>query len=755
MAYNPSKRDDALRNPIERTNPLNEPDYAHEEGYNPFELTCPKVLTARYGEATPISCFETVPGDRHLMSEGIKTFLDQVDSRVMSEVNAYIDYFHVPLRNIFPINYEKIAVNPVKGDDVPFSALPQIPLLHTLYRYLDNPQALLVTVDGVDKPQDLPVSLMSNSRYANVAAETIAFSRLLYISFILSRGQLLDYIGFRLDDISSTPLPQSRYKRYKNVLQQKIDEFFDRVITVYDADGFVLRSKILSVYGIDLSEVDQVNGFNTNKLDLSETALNGSINKFVKLRYVPTYSVSPQGEETDYELSSFRAALYDCFERGLFPIVKYYDPDTSSWQFYVMDSFEDSLYTYFVTSFLKAYRLLPATTVEDYNEFFDAGFINPSRIVAYQQSIAEYMTNDRIDNVFSAELWMQNIRAIMYPSSTNLTIEPTFKYNGVDYEYDLFTTGGFRRAFFDSGNTTGLLHRMTPFLSNVFILRRSLRFGDYFATGRPNMLAVGDLSIPVDSQTVSPVDVTKGLMLQRFFNAVNRWGMRFVNYMASLFGVKPSDTGCQPAFITHRQITLSHDTVANTSNAQGKITTNLVGTSSSHMFDVFLDDFGILLGVVSYDTLAYYPSGVDRALRHGDRFSMFNPMLQNIGDQEIRLDELTGDVVSTAIAKKPFAYATRYNEYKKGLTSAHGGFVNYLPAMVFVYPYRQFIEDDFDAYSGNLRINPDFIRDMPFYLDAYVKSLTSLSPAQYFHFTLSVNNPHQSARKMEYWPGIL
>lgn len=753
MAFNPSQRDDLLKNPIERTNPLNEPDYAHEEGYNPFELTCPKVLTARYGEVTPISVFETVPGDRHLMAEGIKSFLDQVDSRVMSEVNAYVDYFHVPLRNIYPINYEKIAVNPVKGDDVPFMALPQIPLLHLLYRYLNNTQVLNVLYDSSNGTANMDVSLSYSNRLNSVYSSTIGFSRLLYVAFILSRGQLLDYIGFRLDDINSADLVSTRYKRYKNVLQSKIDDFFNYFITDYDADGFVIGNRILSVYGVDLSQTELEPNLNTNTFDLSSLALDESTNKYVKLRYNPYFAYNDFGEEvTDYELSSFRAALYDCFERGLFPIIKFYDRNTSAFEFLTLNVLKYDLYEYFVNDFLSDYSSIPDDSVEDFDEFFDAGFINPSRIVAYQQSVAEYMTNDRIDNVFSAELWMQNMRAIMYPSNTGLTTEPTFKYNGVDYEYDMFTTGGFRRAFFDSGNITGLLHRMTPFLSNFLILRRSLRFGDYFATGRPNMLAVGDLSIPVDQQNVSPIDVTKGLMLQRFFNAVNRWGMRFVNYMANLFGVKPSDTGCQPAFITHRQITMGHDTVSNTGDNQGKVTTNLVGTSSSHMFDVFLDDFGIMVGVVSYDTLAYYPCGVDRALRHADRFSMFNPMLQNIGDQEIRLDELTGDVKDPAVAKRPFAYATRYNEYKKGLTSAHGGFVNNIPASVFVYPYRQLIDDDF---SRGLRINPDFIRDMPFYFDGYMKSLTGISPAQYFHFTMSVNNPHQSARKMEYWPGIL
>lgn len=751
MAFNPSKQEDLLKNPLERTNPLNEPDYAHEEGYNPFSLTQPKVLSARYGEVTPISVFETVPADRHLMSEGIKSFLDQVDSRVLSEVNAHIDYVHVPLRNIFPNNYEKIAVNPVKGDDVPFAALPQIPLLHTLRRYLDNPQRVDVqyTTEGASETESF--TLEYSQRYQSTPAEALALSRLLYIAFVLSRGELLDYVGYRIDDLSDFNIASSRYKRYKNVVQGKINDFFNDLLTLRDADGFPAGERWISVYGVDLSGSE---GFNSNFIDLSNDEL-ATTGASVKLRYVPgvSYDDLQQTFVSDFELPSLRAAIYDCIERGLFPVLKWFNPETSyEEEFLSLSEAGDALYAYLCNSLLVNYTELPSDSVEDFDEYFDAGFINPSRLVAYQQAVAEYMSNDRIDNVFSAELWMQNMRALMYPSNLGLTYEPTFKYNGVDYEYDMFTTGGFRRAFFDPGNLTGLLTRMTPFLSNLFILRRSLRFGDYFASGRPNLLAVGDLSIPVDQQNVSPIDVTKGLMLQRFFNAVNRWGMRFVNYMASLFGVKPSDTGCSPSYVCHRTISMNGDTVANTAGDQGKVTTNLVGTSSNYMFDVFLDDFGIMVGMLSYDTMAYYPSGVDRALRHADRFSMFNPMLQNIGDQEIRLDELTGDVVNSDYAKSPFAYATRYQEYKMSFPVAHGAFVNDVPAQIFVYPYRQFIEDD---GTDTIRINPDFIRDCPFYLDPYKKSLTGLSPSQYFHFTVSVNNQHSSARKMEYWPGVL
>lgn len=748
MAKNPSLQTKRLTNPIERTNPLNEPDYAHEEGYNPFVLTRPELFTARYGEVQPISAFETVAGDRHLLSEGIKSFLDQIDGRVLSDVNMYLDYFHVPYRCIFPNNYEKIIVNPTKGDDVPFGALPQIPLFHFLHHFLNNDE--LVTVRYKEDEDDvslIPPYLHSATGDIKTIIDTLGIGRLLYVCNLLSRGQLLDNLGASFDvEDNRTTTDSSRYQSYQCELQSQIDKVFESLFVV-DIDGsFIDRS--LAIYGLDLTNPNLSSSLLSRKIDFNLARTQSAV------VYVP--DINDNGDGTNFNRSSFRAALYDCFERGLFPFI--YDMGNQINGFVSIQSAsllnipQQMLDTYrWLLTYLlpeEWYGTLPSLFETDEDVFFangGKGFINPARLVAYQMSVAQYHTRDSVDNVFNAELWMQNMRAIMYPSVGNITHEPTFNYNGVDYEYDLFTTGGFAR--FMTQQTGSFLFRALPFISNLFFQRRSLRYGDYFVTARPNVLAVGDVTIPADG-SVSAIDVTRNILKQRFYNAVNRWGMKIKNYMAGLLGVVPSDTGPEPSFVVHQKVQLSGDTVANTADNQGNVSTNLVGNSSNYLFDVFIDDFGVMIGTVSFDTMAYYPSGVDRAFRHRDRFSMFNPMLQNIGDQEIREDELTGGVT---FGEFTFGYATRYEEYKIATPRAHGGFVNSLPGMAYIYHYQTM-----RPLGGmDYHINPDFIRESPFVMDRYVKSLTGVSPAQYFHFVLSVTNPHNSARKMMYWPGIL
>lgn len=753
MATNPSLKTKRLSNPIERTNPLNEPDYAHEEGYNPFVLTRPELFTARYGEVQPISAFETVAGDRHLLSEGIKSYLDQIDGRVLSDVNMYLDYFHVPYRCIFPNNYDKIIVNPTKGDDVPFGALPQIPLFYFLRHFLSNSESIYGLY--FDEETEFGVSLVppysySDSTYINkVVTSALGIGRLLYVCNVLSRGQLLDNLGASFDvEDNRTTTDSSRYQPYQCELQSQIDKVFESLFTV-EVDG-VLTPRALALYGFDLTKSSIGSSLTSNSINFSQIRSHSAV------VYIPD-TFDELGEQVNnFSRSSFRAALYDCFERGLFPFI--YDlgnaidgyVNISQASLLQIPTQMTETYRWFLDYFFpeELYGTLPSLSETDEDVFFangGKGFINPGRLVAYQMSVAQYHTRDSVDNVFNAELWMQNMRAIMYPSVTNLSSEPTFTYNGVDYEYDLFTTGGFAR--FMSRQEGSFLFRALPFISNLFFQRRSLRYGDYFVTARPNVLAVGDVIIPADG-SVSAIDVTRNILKQRFYNAVNRWGMKIKNYMAGLLGVVPSDTGPEPSFVVHQKVQLSGDTVANTADNQGNVTTNLVGNSSNYLFDVFIDDYGVMIGTVSFDTMAYYPSGVDRAFRHRDRFSMFNPMLQNIGDQEIREDELTGGVYW---GEQTFGYATRYEEYKIATPRAHGGFVNSLPGMAYIYHYQTMRP----LGGHDYHINPDFIRESPFVMDRYVKSLTGVSPAQYFHFVLSVTNPHNSARKMMYWPGIL
>lgn len=754
MPLNPSLKKETASDPVTRGNPLNDPQFSQDQGYNSYDLNNSQLCTPRFGEATPTAVFETVPGDRHVLHDASLTFLNQIDARVVSEINAYADYFYVPFRAVFPINYEKLIPNPTKGDDLPNAALPQIPLAYFIRRFMQLPQTVLLddSIAPSGTPRQVDLGATSSSLFTG-DLQRFQLNALIYIATMLSRGQLLDYLGYSLDDLQYKLASGTAagYAPYRNEMQRFIDNFFDEMLNISETtleadpdnpeDGKVFIQPRLRAY--DLTSFDD--GLATDDVDLT----------MPDLYYNPTVSYDTEQDAfvSDFRLDAARAFLYDALEKGYFiwyervAYVRYAEAedDEISEQAAPL-TWASALWTY-LWNYFNEFSELPDMTEP---EPFTPGFINPLRLGAYQLSVAEYMSNDSVDNVFSADLYMQNLRGIMFPSVSNISRERTFKYNGVDTEYDLLTTGAWSLSFFDDENSTGLLHRCLPFISALFFLRRSLRYGDYFATGRPNMLAVGQLSIPVNDDAISPIDVTTELVYQRFLNASNRTGAKFENYMPAMYGVQPSDQGTKPRFIAHRKIELMRETVTNTANNQGAQTTNLQAASDSQGIDVFIDDFGCVIVLNTFDALPVYPSGIDPLFFTRDRFSMFNSMLQNVGDQPITTVELTGDIRAASSPEVPFAYTVRYAQYKYGHTRAHGAFVNSLPGFSMLYPWHALFDE-----SSRIRINPDFIRDKPYYFDQFFSQRTGASPAQYYHFIVSVTNQHAAARKMQYQPPLL
>lgn len=754
MPLNPALHDEVITSPIERANPLNDPKQFVAQGYNTFDLTNQQVFSARFGEYTPFDVFETVPGDRHTLGTNSLSLLNTIDASLVSQVNEYHDYFYVPMRSCFPYNYEKIIANPTKGSDLPVAALPMFPVLPLLYRLITVEQPM--SYEGSTAFPAVSFESIGTSADLSVPDYNMYLNTLLYVAYALSRGQLLDYLGFGLDDLTSLgSIDVISGNTYSNLLQSYIEDIFESLLggTVSIDEGED------GVFGYIVTRKPGLRGFDLSRLpsDSDGNPIYPSYqSSYYSVSYNPRYELdSSESVINDtWTLSAFRDALYDCLEKGLFIVFDYtrgIGPANQS----PYDSFApDSLITSadLFRSYLSNFEFVNPTDETVPDTYFDGGFINPMRLIAYQQIVAEYCTNDSVDNVFTSDLWMQNMRAIMYPSSANVSSEPTFQYNGVPYEYDLFTTGAAAYSFFDSGDN--IYRKLFPFVSNFFFLRRSLRYGDMFATGRPDFLSVGQLGINAESGIVDPVEVTQNLLKARYLQATNWLGSRFDAQMAGIFNSDPSDTEAKPYFISHRKVELGAQEVNGTSSDnQGKRTTNLIGTSDDNGIDIYLDDFGVVLGLVSYDVLPLYPAGVDRNFFNYDRFTMYNSMLQNVGDQDIRLVELTGDL---SLSRVTFGYTTRYAQYKFPVSRAHGAFVSssgvrQLPVSAMIYPARQFMNDGYETFH----ISPEFIRDRPFYFDQFFASRQTLSPAYYYHFALSVNNQHAAARRLQLIPQLL
>lgn len=707
MAFNPARTQEHITSPLERSSSLNDPNFVNAEGYYPYDLSHSSFITPRFGEVTPTMSLHTVSGDRFVVGDKTKTILNRVDGNLLNELQQYIDSFYVPMRCLFPINYEKLIPNPTKGSDLPNSALPQFPISRFITSYLNSNQEIIVSYNGNSNTVNNRSFFSFGTSDISNGSAIVGISRLALLAYILSRGQLLDYLNFQPDGFEVTK---------NSVLQEKIDDFFTKLQTSVLNDALTAPATY----------------------SLSTPTINSNIVN------IPAMNSEIKG------LEEFRDIMYSAFEAGKYVFI---NPEFISTDVYTSAQI-------LVAYLLQIFPPAPSVTDNAFMGFVDSEpspfkselFINLSTPLAYQQCIAQYYTRDSIDNIFNADLYMQNLRSVMFPSTDGYSSEPTFLYNGVNTEYDLISVGAtFRSLIFAANNRPGRINRQYIWLSLMFVLRRSLRYGDYFSTARPQQLANGSQTLYVNSEGgVSGVEITQNLLTTRYLNAVNYVGSSFIPYMQSIMGVTPTTDNCEPKFLAHRVITLVNDVTTNTADEQGKQTTNIVGYSDDSAFDVFIDDFGVILSLCSFDVLPVYTTGIENTFHFADRFDYFNPMLQNIGDQQIMTSELVG---FPSFINIDFGWTMRNAEYKYKLSKAHGAFCNNrLSGYLLKYPlYDYSHNDDYDE----TKINPDFIRDKPVYLDRVVPANQYSSPADYFHFVISVNNKVNAARKIQLTPPIL
>lgn len=383
-------------------------------------------------------------------------------------------------------------------------------------------------------------------------------------------------------------------------------------------------------------------------------------------------------------------------------------------------------------------------------------FINFSRLFAYQIVIASLYSNDKVDFIYSAELFRQ---VVSYLVSLDSLDSVNFNYNGISIPYD-YLSCGFLSNLYLFNSTLDYLSDSSYFLiCTLFGFGRSLKYQDYFVGSRPTPLAVGDNGISVVDNSVSVIDVTKSLALQRFRNQVVRTGRKMKDYLEGIFNTSPNAPLTEPIFLSHISDSLQNIETENTSDAQqtepNSVTTNLRGHSDKYAFEFVAERPCIIMGCMSFDVRRCYPHMLSRFNTIVDRFDMFNPYLQYIGDQDIKLYEY--DTLLSAYANNfevPFGYTLRDMQYKQRVDEVSGGFLGDLPAWCF-------LDYDSSTYFGdqdapiNSFISPEFIRQVNAELDKYFISLTGLGSRSYFHFIVMSDNEVTASRPMAYAPSIL
>lgn len=381
--------------------------------------------------------------------------------------------------------------------------------------------------------------------------------------------------------------------------------------------------------------------------------------------------------------------------------------------------------------------------------------VNLARFWAYQIVCAHYYSNDKIDYIYDANLYRQNVYDCLYrhySAGTLSDIDVNFILNGSEFRYDYLSALYFNKVLSSPYSVADDYKYALDYFRLVFGYNRSLRYVDYFTGAKSQPLAVGDVSAAVANNQVSAIDITQSIQKQRFLNAVNRFGRRMSEYVSGLFpGLKQAPDYHNPFFLAHTTDTIGVQEVENTGEAQvnnpNSVTSVLRSDAGQYAFETDFDRSGILIGIMYFDIERAYSDGVERLVQHVDRYDMFNPFLQFVGDQDVRGNEITS---IGATEGNTFGYQTRYMEYKQRYAQVSGGFVENLPGYAFLAD-----ESRISKQMGAFHVSPSFIRSVQTELDKFYLSLTGYSLGSYFHFIVVHDNQLDASRPMAYAPSIL
>lgn len=654
-----------------------------------FTLNKRVGITSKFGVNEPIWCSEFVPDDGPISVQpdcDIRSYT--LKAPMIGSIQKHVSAYQVPLQAILPFNWDKIVKNPTRGTDTVGET---------------SASGLVPCLDGVN-------TVISS------------FASKLWTSF---SSDFRDYSALHADP------PTSGEENIKSYIEHTL-LFLLKYELFYSQGSLIAR--LGAHFGANLYFSITDNNPRIVSYDVFTELL---LSNLLRYKFGVIDSSGQNSVPAGSGAKHIRRVLdFMRSHKGPFSYsyVEFIGPQT----FFDIDT----------------------VVVGVYVSPYDSEPYNYGRCCAYQLVNAHFFTNGKIDYINTADLYRQHIssliKSLVDRGSSIVTYKDTFDYNGVATPYDWLSghyilevlTGFLGATFTDSIWFYGYYY---PLISAIFGFNYSLRYMDYFVGSRPKNLALGDTSIRVDNNTVDVVNVTKSIVKQRFLNAVARVPSTIDDYSQKILGKRLEYDFHNPKYLFSFDANIFTSEVENTGDAQvsdeNSVTSVLRGNFKNHQFTFSVDRYSYVILIGYSDFARFYYSTQDRKTMAIDRFDMFVPELQYVGDQELRRSEL----LAGAPKDMPFAYTFRDMQFKQEIDECSGGFIDFLPGWLFKY-------NPFERYEGDLNslvISPEFIRSQSTELDDFYLKLTNMSLAGYFHFIEMWDIKISAKRPMAYAPQIL
>lgn len=724
----------------QRNNPANDPNVKPVKHHSNFRPNQSFFTQQRYGDIDPVFAMPVVQDD-HVsirLNQDVDTYT--LKAPVMTPIRRNTTHGYVPMRAILPNNYELFVTNPLTGDDIDPKSVNTVSKFAGLFSYL--------ATAGVPSSQPSSGAIQMLSWLNRIAAGHVstivaggkpnaALAALVFCASFLdrhfSKGSLANKLGLNFTKYWSLYFVNSSGS---NTTAKSIS--YDKYIDLLA--GYVMAS--IDRFNVTITIPTVVNGVNSTTTE--------------------TFAVYCQGVPDDVtrgiDFRSFLQRLREGdFCSGISGILYTDDFNTN-------------------TPSLRADGYAPIFSYNGNGAMSLAGLAeeaNYGRLIGYQLMSTQFFTDDAVDFVYTCPLYHQNQFSLAWPAING---SPFYTLNGARQSYDSVSGSIFDRVltylggYFDSfifrlggidDNINSLSLNSNPnvgalmahhYMANIFSFQRSLRYRDYFVGSRVHPLGVGSTDIQVQSNnTVSVIDVTKNIQMQRFLNQVNRVGRTLKAYTRGIFGVTPATNPEECIFLANTCDIIGGEETNNTGPNQltdpNSTTAKFRGESNKYAFEIDVTDPGYIISVVWYEIARPYIDAVPRDIFHVDRFDMFNPYLENIGDQDLKRNEL-----GMQLPVGTFAYKMRYAEYKQAFDRCVGAFADgELPGYALPVSTPELL----NPANPTAVISPYFIRPHNSELDPLYVSLTHYSLSNYFHFIARVDISVDANRPMEAAPQIL
>ena len=209
-------------------------------------------------------------------------------------------------------------------------------------------------------------------------------------------------------------------------------------------------------------------------------------------------------------------------------------------------------------------------------------------------------------------------------------------------------------------------------------------------SGSPPYVNVGSTDVSPDAMLIADLsaatgitvnDLRESLALQRFMEARQNFGSRYIEYLRYLIGPaasrldgrlqNPEYLGGGTSLISFSEVlgTNQNDEIEPTGRPLGELGGHGIAALRTRRFRRFIPEHGIVMTLMSVVPKAVYTTAFHKKWRRFDNMQYFQKELQWLGDQEVFNYEVQGEHSNR---EGRWGYQQRYDDYRSHPSSVHG-----------------------------------------------------------------------------------